>query len=165
MKINDILTEAGAAPIYYFAYGMLTDPAYMDGVELVGVAELPNFRYEMLEYANVVPEAGSTVYGCLWVLDRQFLSQLDRIEGYPTLYDRKTVPAYVNGEKYVAELYTMTPDTVEQLQGTRPSQSYINSIVRGYHAAGVPLDQLRQSLKGLPKAQPKQYNSPKEYEY
>jgi hypothetical protein len=105
------------------------------------------------------------------------LSQLDRIEGYPTLYDRKTVPAYVDGEKYVTELYTMTPETRDQLQGSRPSQGYINSIVRGYYNAGVPMDQLRQSLKGLPKRQPKRYTNPykpvnpnsqpgpKEYEY
>lgn len=159
MKIKDILTEAGAAPIYYFSYGMLCDPEYMQGIELIGVAELPNFRYTMLEYADVIPESGSRVYGCLWNLDRQFLSQLDRIEGYPKLYDRKTVPVYVDGEKYVAELYTMTPETREQLAGTRPSQSYINSIVRGYNNAGVPLDQLRTSLKSLPK------RTPKEYEY
>lgn len=164
MKINDILLEAGAAPIYYFAFGMLTDPEYMQGVELIGVAELRNFRYEMLQYADVVPEAGSTVYGCLWSLDRAMLSQLDRIEGYPTLYDRKTVPAYVDGKKYVAELYTMTPETRQQLQGTRPSQGYINSIVRGYHNAGVPLDQLRNSLRSLPKQTAKR-PSPREWEY
>jgi gamma-glutamylcyclotransferase (GGCT)/AIG2-like uncharacterized protein YtfP len=151
MQIREILTEAGAEPIYYFSYGMLCDPDYMPGAELIGVAELRNFRYEMLQYANVVPEAGSRVYGCLWNLDRGMLSQLDRIEGYPTLYDRKTVPAYVDGEKYVTELYTMTPETRDQLQGSRPSQGYINSIVRGYYNAGVPMDQLRQSLRGLPK--------------
>jgi gamma-glutamylcyclotransferase (GGCT)/AIG2-like uncharacterized protein YtfP len=177
MQIREILTEAGAEPIYYFSYGMLCDPDYMPGAELIGVAELRNFRYEMLQYANVIPEAGSRVYGCLWNLDRGMLSQLDRIEGYPTLYDRKTVPAYVDGEKYVTELYTMTPETRDQLQGSRPSQGYINSIVRGYYNAGVPMDQLRQSLKGLPKRQPRRYTNPnkpvdpnsrpgpKEYEY
>jgi gamma-glutamylcyclotransferase (GGCT)/AIG2-like uncharacterized protein YtfP len=151
MQIREILTEAGAAPIYYFSYGMLCDPKYMQAAELMGVAELRNFRYEMLQYANVVADTGGTVYGCLWSLDRDMLSQLDQIEGYPILYDRKTVPAYVDGQKYVAELYTMTPETRDQLQGSRPSQGYINSIVRGYHAAGVPMDQLRQSLRGLPK--------------
>lgn len=153
MKTNEFLTEAGAAPIYYFSYGMLCDPRYMRGAELVGMAELRNFRYEMLQYANVVPEAGSRTYGCLWSLDRGLLSELDQIEGYPTLYDRKTVPVHVDGQKYVAELYTMTPETRSNLRHTRPAQGYINNIVRGYRAAGVPMEQLRLSLKHAHKKQ------------
>ena len=147
MLLSDFLLEAGEQPIYYFAYGMLTDPEIMEGIDLVGVAVLPNFRYEMLQYANVFPDSGSTVYGCLWRVNRQVISNLDQIEGYPQLYDRKTVPAYVDGKKYVAELYTMTPATRNQLSGTMPEQSYVNKIVRGYSHAGVPLEQVRSALK------------------
>lgn len=147
MILADFLGEAGEQPVYYFAYGMLTDPEIMQGLELIGVAKLPNFRYEMLEYANVVPDSGHAVYGCLWQVDRRVIARLDQIEGYPSLYDRKTVPAYVNGEKYVAELYTMTPATREQLAGTMPRQSYVNKIVRGYRHAGVPLEQMKSALK------------------
>jgi gamma-glutamylcyclotransferase (GGCT)/AIG2-like uncharacterized protein YtfP len=147
MILADFLAEAGEVPVYYFAYGMLTDPEIMDGIELVGVAKLPNFRYEMLEYADVVPTPGSVVYGCLWKVDRRIIANLDRVEGYPTLYDRKTVPAYVNGEKYAAELYTMTPATREELAGTMPKQSYVNKIIRGYNHAGVPLEQVKHALR------------------
>ena len=160
MNLYDIVTESGAAPIYYFSYGMLCDPQYMHGAQLVGVAELRNFRFEMLQYANVLPAAGDQVYGCLWSLDRAMLRELDQIEGYPTLYDRKTVPAYVDGHKYITELYTMTPESRDRLQGSHPDQGYINSIVRGYNAAGVPLAQLRHSLKGSPKRQPRRYANP-----
>ena len=147
MLLSDFLLEAGEQPIYYFAYGMLTDPEIMEGIDLVGVAALPNFRYEMLEYANVFPDSGSTVYGCLWQIDRRVIARLDQIEGYPQLYDRKTVPAYVDGKKYITELYTMTPATRNQLAGTMPEQSYVNKIVRGYNHAGVPLEQVRSALK------------------
>lgn len=147
MLLADFLSEAGEQPIYYFAYGMLTDPEIMEGIELVGVAALPNFRYEMLEYANVFPDSGSTVYGCLWQVDRRVIARLDQIEGYPQLYDRKTVPAYVDGNKYVAELYTMTPATRDQLKGTMPNQRYVDKIVRGYSHAGVPLEQVKSALK------------------
>lgn len=143
------LLEAGEQPTYYFAYGMLTDPEIMAGLELVGVAKLPNFRYEMFAYANVIPEPGSAVYGCLWKVNRKVIADLDKIEGYPQLYDRKVVPAYVDGQKYPAEVYTMTPASREQLADTTPRQSYIDKIVRGYNHAGVPLDQVKQALKAL----------------
>jgi gamma-glutamylcyclotransferase (GGCT)/AIG2-like uncharacterized protein YtfP len=146
MKIRDIILEAGEVPIYYFAYGMLTDPNIMSGADFLGVATLPNFRYEMLAYANVVPDTGSKVYGCLWSLDRRMIAKLDQIEGYPELYDRKTVPAYVNGQKYVAELYTMTPATRKSLNGTQPTVRYIQQIYRGYSAGGVPLQQLEMAV-------------------
>ena len=152
MLLSDFLLEAGEQPIYYFAYGMLTDPDIMQDVELVGVAALPNFRYEMLQYANVFPDSGSTVYGCLWRVNRQLIGKLDQIEGYPQLYDRKTVPTYVDGKKYVAELYTMTPATRDQLSGTVPRQNYVNKIVRGYNHAGVPLEQVKLALKSAYKS-------------
>jgi len=146
MKASDFLIEAGAVPIYYFAYGMLTDPKIMRGADFVGTAVLKNFEYEMFQYANVRPEAGQEVVGVLWALDRNMLAELDRTEGYPHLYDRKTVPVYVDGNKVVAELYTMTPATREHLEGTRPRKTYIARIARGYKAAGVPISQLANSL-------------------
>lgn len=150
MRLDEInLLEKGEQPKYYFAYGMLTDPKIMQGVKLVGVAELQNFSYEMLQYADVVPDAGSKVYGCLWQVDRKLIAQLDKIEGYPFLYDRKTVPVYLNDVKYPAELYTMTPQTRQQLQGSKPSRKYIKQIVRGYSNAGVPVFQLQQALKNM----------------
>lgn len=149
MNLHNLFLEAGEQPVYYFAYGMLTDPEIMDGIELVGVAKLPNFRYEMFAYANVVPEPSSVVYGCLWRVDRRIIANLDRIEGYPKLYDRKTVPVYVDGEKYAAELYTMTPATREELADTAPTESYIDKIERGYTHAGVPLDQVDAALDAL----------------
>ena len=133
-------------PTYYFAYGMLTDPEKMGGLDLVGVAELRNFKYEMYQFANVEPESGSTVYGCLWEVDREMLSSLDRVEGYPELYDRRTYPVYIDNEKFVAEVYVMTPSTLRYVQGTFPTQEYISSVARGYLHAGIPTDQLKTAL-------------------
>ena len=142
VKKTGKVTEAGEIPIYYFAYGMLCDPEVMTGVDFEGVAELRNHKLELLRFANVVPDAGSKVYGCLWKLDRRLLSQLDRIEGYPSLYDRKTVPVYVNGQKIVAEIYTMTTQTREDMQDTVPTRDYLRKVLRGYRKAGIPKSQL-----------------------
>lgn len=145
MKISDLL-EAGSLPVYYFAYGMLTDPEIMDGIPLVGKAVLPNFEFEMFMYANVTPSRGK-VYGTLWEVNREVIHRLDQIEGYPTLYDRKMVPVICNGKRYEAFVYTLTPESREELEGSEPSQSYINKLVRGYNNAGVPLEQLQRTLK------------------
>lgn len=134
-------------PIYYFAYGMLTDPGNMPDLEPVGAAKLPNFAFEMLAYANVVAMPNSHVDGVLWAIDRRTLSQLDRVEGYPSLYDRKTFPVFANGQRYEAWVYVMTPETRERLQGSLPSRNYVRSIRTGYRHAGVPLTQLVDFLQ------------------
>ena len=147
MKIAEVIAEAGGVPIYYFAYGMLTDPKLMHGLPLVGVAELRNFEYKMYSWANVEPAPGRHVLGCLWAIDRREISRLDQAEGYPTLYDRRTYPVHVDGHKIPAEVYIMTPDTLEQVEGSQPSQGYVNRVVRGYRNAGIPLTQLQHALK------------------
>jgi gamma-glutamylcyclotransferase (GGCT)/AIG2-like uncharacterized protein YtfP len=152
MKINEVITESRQhpeQPIYYFAYGMLTDPQLMDSATLVGVGKLPNFTYKMYCWANVEPSPGKVVYGCLWQLARKKIAELDLAEGYPKLYDRRTYPVYVNGYKYAAEVYIMTPDTLSRVQDTKPKNGYIRRIKRGYTNAGVPLSQLYKQLKLL----------------
>lgn len=146
MRAYEFIFEAGAAPIYYFAYGMLTDPANVPSAKLIGAATLPNFQFEMFEYANVIPKKGSKVIGTLWELDRKLLQQLDQVEEYPTLYDRKTVPVFYQNKKYAAELYTMTPATRREARGTKPDKDYIAQLERGYANAGIPISQLYQSL-------------------
>ena len=148
MRITEITEGRNAdKPVYYFSYGMLTDPQLMQGLTQVGVAELPNFTYKMYSWANVEPSPGKKVYGVLWAIDHNVIAQLDRAEGYPQLYDRRTYPVYVDGNKIPAEVYIMTPNTLEQVQGSSPTQQYVNRIVRGYKNAGVPLQQLQAALK------------------
>lgn len=147
MKITEILMEAGAMPIYYFAYGMLTDPDHMPGAELIGAATLNNFEFELFVHANVHPQAGARTAGVLWAIDRELLAELDQIEGYPTYYDRKTVPVICNGQRYEAAVYTMTPESRRHSQGRTTSNSYINTITKGYNNAGIPLTQLKQAFR------------------
>jgi gamma-glutamylcyclotransferase (GGCT)/AIG2-like uncharacterized protein YtfP len=149
VQYDQELTEAGGAPIYYWAYGMLCDPNNMHGATLVGVGELRNFSYKMYQFANVEPSTGDRVYGCLWEVDRRLLSYLDHMEGYPYMYDRRTYPVYCDGEKYPAEVYLMTPNTIKHVRGSIPSNGYIMSIRTGYIHAGVPLSQLYDAIDAL----------------
>ena len=148
MRANEFLTEAGQPPIYYFAYGMLTDPEIMQLAEFIGAAKLPNFSFEFCGYANVFPNRDSVV-GVLWNVSREFLADLDRTEGYPHMYDRKTVPVIANGQRYEAFVYTMTPETRNQLWGAVPSQRYLHRLVNGYDHAGLSLAQIKAALTDL----------------
>ena len=141
--------EHPEAPIYYLAYGMLTDPELMHDAELIGIGELKNFELKMYSYANIEPKAGSTLYGSLWIINRKKLQELDLTEDYPRMYDRKTVPVYCDGKKYPAEVYLMTPDTIYNVEGSSPSSSYIKRIKNGYTHAGIPIKQLETAVNRL----------------
>ena len=143
-RLNESREYGDPEPIYYFAYGMLTDPRQMEGAEFVGAATLPNFAFEFRGYANVYPARGA-VLGVLWKISREWLGHLDQVEGYPTLYDRKTVPVYCKGQRYEANLYTMTPDTRERLAGKKPGRGYVMQLVKGYNNADLPLQQISQA--------------------
>lgn len=147
MLIKDVIMEAGAMPIYYFAYGMLTDPDNMSGAELVGAATLNNFEFELFAHANVQPKPGARTDGVLWIIDRQMMGHLDQIEGYPHYYDRKTVPVICDGQRYEAQVYTMTPESRYHSQGRSTSKSYVSSLMRGYNHAGVPLTQINTAYQ------------------
>ena len=148
MKYSDLIEsrEYPEPDLFYFAYGMLTDPKLMPGATFLGKAELNNFSFEMLAYANVIPVKSKTVYGCLWAIDRKLLKELDYTEGYPFLYDRKTVPVFYNNKRYSAEIYTMTPETRKQMNGSSPSSKYVSKIVAGYNNAKIDLKQLADAI-------------------
>jgi hypothetical protein len=57
------------------------------------------------------------------------------------------VPVQCNGKRYEAFVYTLTPESRQELEGSEPSKSYINKLVRGYNNAGIPLEQLQRTLK------------------
>lgn len=145
MILRDLLAERNQPPIYYFAYGMLTDPKNMHGAEPVGAAVLPNHSFEFYQYADVVPEPGSQVLGVLWSIPREMLSSLDQVEGVPWLYNRKMVPVHSQGQRYEAYIYTMTPNARESVQNREPSRKYLQSLGRGYAQFGLSADQINQA--------------------
>jgi gamma-glutamylcyclotransferase (GGCT)/AIG2-like uncharacterized protein YtfP len=145
MKQREIYNK----PVYYFAYGMLTDPEIMPNVKMIGVGILNDFKFEIFSYANVIETKNNKVFGTLWEIDDRILTDLDQIEGYPTLYNRKTVNVTVDGKKYSSQVYTMTNETRKHMMGRSPSQQYINSIINGYRHAGIPIAQLKNGLKEI----------------
>lgn len=150
MLLVEFETRHSAPKTYYFAYGLLTNPGIMKEAELIGPAKLKNHRLEFYNFANVEESVGDTVYGALWQLPNGFVKYLDQIEGYPYMYDRRTVLVYCLGEKYPAEVYKMTPQFKEHFGKQRsPSRKYLEKLSRGYNRVGLPFEQLKYALQDL----------------
>lgn len=122
----------------YFAYGSNMDRTQMafrcpDAVP-VGVAELKNHKLIFRRVADVVPEGNrdSKVTGVVWRITKQCLKSLDRYEGYPRLYQRKTVTVLMDGKHVKAMMYYMVKGEVET-----PSREYWKGILRGYFQFGL----------------------------
>lgn len=143
MRYRDFRPE----PIHYFAYGMLTDHANMPGARAVGPALLNNHRFEFLGFADVAPDPGSQVWGALWIIPRELLSELDRVEGYPHMYGRQQLPVQHGSRRVEAWVYRMTPQTRKQSTLAMPSEDYVATLRRGYRAFGLPLSQIDQALE------------------
>lgn len=131
--------------IYYLAYGMLTDPDIMPGVDMIGAGVLQGYAFEFAHYANVYQKSGSKVYGTLWAIDQTVQDQLDQIEGYPEFYTRHTVSVASQGSRYSAQVYVMTDSAREDLAGQAPSSGYLQRLARGYQHAGLPLQQISRA--------------------
>ena len=145
MRFREITEQ----PVYYFAYGMLTDPDIMQDVDMIGKAVLEGYAFEFAQFANVYDDPGSSVYGTLWSIDKATLDELDAIEGYPNFYTRHTASVTSQGKKYSAQVYSMTEDSREDLAGQKPSASYLQRLARGYSHAGLPVTQIDRAQKKL----------------
>lgn len=130
----------------YFAYGMNTDQVGMaqrcPGALSLGHARLQDHAFRFAVHADVVPCADSWVDGVLWVIDQQHLNSLDRVEGYPWYYDRAELEVEHRERKVKAHCYRMQPGNAD----AAPTQTYLDSVLRGYEYHKVPTDQVLNSL-------------------
>jgi gamma-glutamylcyclotransferase (GGCT)/AIG2-like uncharacterized protein YtfP len=131
-----------------FAYGANTHidsmsrrcPTALD----LGPATLPNYQYRFARHADVVPGVGR-VSGVLWDITQDDLYSLDRFEGYPNYYERKTVLVEHRGALKEALVYYMTPGHV----GALPGQGYLDMILEGFQEHNVDTKQVFDALNCL----------------
>ena len=122
----------------YFAYGMNTNNNAMSKTsKRLGPAALLDYKWEMLQFANVFEMKGVTSIGILWEIDENELKELDMREGYPTFYDRVVAEVEYNGELVQAWVYYMTPEYRTKLANEQPSQQYYDSVVEGFAQDGI----------------------------
>lgn len=132
--------------IKMFAYGMNTNLEQMaircPTAESLGMATLPNYRFEFKRHATIEPDPGRETYGVLWNITEKDEKSLDMLEGYPIYYNKKMVTVIHEGKKLTAMTYLMYPD--ERLH--MPSDSYYQMLEEGYQKHSVPISQIERAL-------------------
>ncbi|WP_460267214.1 gamma-glutamylcyclotransferase family protein [Clostridium tertium] len=136
----------------YIAYGSNMDTFQMKhrcpGASVIGKAELEG--YELLfkgsktgAYATVEKEKGSKVPVLIWEITETDEKNLDRYEGFPSFYYKKSIPIKIEGIKKTAMIYIMHED---RLLG-EPSSRYYRIIEDAYLKFGFNLNILKDALK------------------
>jgi gamma-glutamylcyclotransferase (GGCT)/AIG2-like uncharacterized protein YtfP len=114
------------------------------GARPLGRARLPGYRLAFSRYshqrqggsADVVEDASSTVWGVLYEVDEGCIASMDRVEGVPTAYRRERATVFDDaGQPQEAITYVANP-TGDFL----PSRSYLEVILRGARAYGLPAE-------------------------
>lgn len=124
----------------YFAYGMNTNSKFMSTKsKRLGVAVLPQYKWEMIQFANVYRDDHSYTIGILWDIDEDELARLDMREGYPTFYERLEADVEHQGEIKKAIVYYMTGEYRRDLKDFPPSTSYYEGVVEGFAEDGITI--------------------------
>jgi len=108
------------------------------------IARLPDFRFAFNKRgkdgsgkANILPTAGSEVWGIVYRISAEGLSKLDRFEGVPDHYTREDLVVVLeSGEKITAVTYTARPHRIEE--GLKPTPDYLELILEGAKHHGLP---------------------------
>ncbi|MGC7872076.1 gamma-glutamylcyclotransferase family protein [Desulfosporosinus sp. SYSU MS00001] len=130
----------------YFAYGScmdyegrVTTDGYADDFSFQGIAQLNDYEFrlnkiasdQMHAYANIRKKSSSVVYGYLFEISNRAEIYLDRREGYPSHYTKKSVTVYLDGKEYTNVLvYVAKSNRVCQVQ-LPVSSSYFHELLRG----------------------------------
>jgi gamma-glutamylcyclotransferase (GGCT)/AIG2-like uncharacterized protein YtfP len=140
--------------LLYFGYGSNLDMEQMEwrcpGARPIGPANLDGYKLEFRAnatgygYLTVTPEAASTVNGGLWEIRSDHVAALDRYEGYPRLYYRRTMRVRLTtGEAVRALVYAMTPGHILRM----PTRDYLRTCTRGFNDFGLDTEPLRMAIE------------------
>lgn len=137
---------------FYIAYGSNLDKArmaqrcpqavpyasgWLDGWELIYRGSKTG------NYATIRPAKKEFVPVGIWQITQLDEAMLDRYEGYPTFYHKKTITARLDtGELIEGLVYIMRKDA----KPGPPSEFYIDTIYQGYKDFGLDFTYLRDSL-------------------
>ena len=125
--------------IIYFAYGANLDRNGMDnrcpGNKPLCRAVLKNYRLMFKSVADIEEAVNHNVHGALYEITKEHLRSLDRFEGYPRLYIRKTVPVITeDGREIKAIIYQMN----DRNSYSSPYRGYLNTILSGCQQWQLP---------------------------
>ena len=139
----------------YFAYGSNLDRNQMvercRSAKDIGVALLPDYRIAFTRYsskrnggvADVVPEKNSSVWGGLYEISEDDLTNLNSCEGYDpkregskNSYNQAEVFVYIGGD-LKKTVKTLIYVAVKQKEFIQPHTDYLAQIIRGAKSWGL----------------------------
>lgn len=125
----------------YFAYGAninVEDMAFRcPNARAIGAFDLRDWQLEFYTHATIEQKPGAVTSGVIWNLTEECEAMLDRFEGYPTYYTKRTWCQ--DGHWFF--FYEMTSPK----SGT-PSIGYIQGITEGYHTWKLPPKLLKEAV-------------------
>ena len=97
-------------------------------------------------FANIMPEAGSEVWGVMFAITAEQLSQLDDYEGVDSgHYHHETVVVLDDEDNQHSVIaYVANDDRV--VEGLIPTQIYLQTVLEGAKQGGLPESYLNQIL-------------------
>ena len=87
-------------------------------------------------YANIRPAESETVYGVLYKLTEEELRKLDRCEGVPDHYVRRSIRVETEQGSVQAECYVASEKKIRK--GLRPRRDYLDHLIRGAQEHSLP---------------------------
>lgn len=129
----------------YFAYASNLSKEYMESrcpdATPIKKVVLKNYKLTFNQLADIIQNEDEAVLGALYVISKQDLEELDKLEGYPDLYDRIIIEVEdEKGNKYDAFTYTMVEKDLEL-----PPDHYYNILVKGYEDWDLPKEHLEKT--------------------
>lgn len=127
--------------IFYFAYGSnmnldrMNDRCGQDNFTDLGQGILAGYDFYFYQrgYANIKEKASQEVEGVLFKINSQCLRDLDQVEGYPNIYQRRVVKVSFDQKMILAQVYL-----VENDQSTaKPSDEYYQVVLSGAESHGL----------------------------
>ncbi|MDR7856513.1 gamma-glutamylcyclotransferase family protein [Tissierella sp.] len=131
----------------YFAYASNLSKEYMlsrcPDATPVKRAVLKDYKLVFNQLADIVAEKEKDVFGAIYVISKQHLEQLDKLEGYPDLYDRIDIEVEdEKGNKYDAFAYAMVEKNLEL-----PPDHYYQILLKGYEDWNLSVKYLEEAKK------------------
>jgi len=131
----------------YFAYASNLSKEYMisrcpEATPIKKVV-LKNYKLAFNQLADIIKDEDDKVFGAIYVISKQDLEELDRLEGYPDLYHRIEIEVEdEKGNRYDAFAYTMVEKGSDM-----PPDHYYNILLQGYEDWDLPVEFLEKAKK------------------
>lgn len=136
---------------YYIAYGSNLNIRQMEArclsAKVHHVGRIPDYELVfkalgVCAYATIKPCKGAYVPVAVWRISLQDERNLDRYEGFPSHYYKKTLIVETGGDILEGMAYIMNEKAVYRL----PSKQYYQVVAEGYHNFGLEEIVLQEAI-------------------